>query len=188
MVKLIAGIGSRKTPEYMAQTIMSLTQKLLGRYENLWVRSGHAPGADYMFERAARDRCIIYLPFPRFGDRDGLKILTRNVILWNSVPQKIQQRALKSVEEFHPGYAYMRKPGQIRCHARNFFQIMGSQEQLQPVDAVVCWAEPKGDGVKGGTGQAVRLANHYGIPVFNLFCQKSNEILKGLEKILENKQ
>jgi SpoU rRNA methylase family enzyme len=37
----------------------------------------------------------------------------------------------------------------------------------RPTDLVICWT--KDGAATGGTGQAIRMANHYGVPVLNLF-------------------
>ncbi len=56
--------------------------------------------------------------------------------------------------------------------ARNSQQILG--QNLNDYCAfVVCWtpdgAENATTKQSGGTGQAIRIANHYGIPVINLY-------------------
>jgi hypothetical protein len=58
--------------------------------------------------------------------------------------------------------------------------MLGS-DLKSPVNMVVCWT-PRGEAT-GGTGQAIRMARHYGIPVYNLYDPQS---ITQLSKILEN--
>lgn len=53
-----------------------------------------------------------------------------------------------------------------KLHARNGFQVLG-RDLNSPSDFIVCWTK---DGkASGGTGQAIRIATAYQIPVFNLY-------------------
>jgi len=71
--------------------------------------------------------------------------------------------------------AYLDKKGQRDCWharvfmARNSYQVLGP-DLATPVDFVWCWT-PHG-AVIGGTGQALRIAAAYEIPVFNLATDK----------------
>ena len=49
--------------------------------------------------------------------------------------------------------------------ARNSYQVLGRNLD-DPVEFVICWT-PGGSG-SGGTGQAIRIAKDYQIPVFDL--------------------
>ena len=64
--------------------------------------------------------------------------------------------------------------------ARNYFQVHGDPPHYPMVDFVVCCADrdlkdPKK--VKGGTGQAVRMATKRGIPVFNIRYNRDRDRL-----------
>lgn len=49
--------------------------------------------------------------------------------------------------------------------SRNVYQVLGPNLD-DPVEFIICWTK---DGkASGGTGQAIRIANDYGVPVFNL--------------------
>jgi hypothetical protein len=48
---------------------------------------------------------------------------------------------------------------------RNSYQMLGSDLKIK-TDFVICWTP--GGKMVGGTGQALRMAAYYGIPVFNL--------------------
>ena len=53
----------------------------------------------------------------------------------------------------------------MKLQARNCYQVLG-EHLNDPVKMVICWT-PRGSG-SGGTGQAIRLARAYKIPVFDL--------------------
>jgi hypothetical protein len=183
VLRIISGIGSRKLKNGDFEQISGFAAKLIKKYD-CWIRSGHAPGSDYAWETGAGERCIVYLPFKRFGDRDGLKLKTKSVMCWDKAPEIARRRALTSVYDHHPRYETLDTPGKIRLHARNYFQVFGSQEEIRPVQAVICWADSDGKGgVRGGTGQAVRLANDFGIPVFNMKEMELYKIEQELDKI-----
>ncbi len=71
---------------------------------------------------------------------------------------------------FHP--AWSRLPRAVRAlHARNAHQVLGA-DLASPARFVLCWTpdgslDGRGRRV-GGTGQALRIARHHGIPVFNI--------------------
>jgi len=49
---------------------------------------------------------------------------------------------------------------------RNSHQIFG-WDMLKESDFIICWTK---DGkFSGGTGQALRIADHYGIKIYNLY-------------------
>lgn len=62
-------------------------------------------------------------------------------------------------------------------HARNVLQILGQRTPFTlKSKCVVCWTPDGADGsstetsiLTGGTGQAIRIAKAYGVPVFNLY-------------------
>ena len=60
--------------------------------------------------------------------------------------------------------------GAKKLMARNCHQVLGLDLKT-PVDFIVCWTK---DGtINGGTGQALRIAEAYNIPVYNLFFEES---------------
>lgn len=180
---IIAGIGSRKTPPEILRQIEKLGAYC--RAQGIWVRSGHALGADYAWEKGSRERCIVYLPFPGYGPEE---FHTQQITsLPPSKPQffKIHpaalERAQHSVSQFHKGSQYL-KPFARQCHTRNYFQIMGSKEKEHPVNAVVCWTPlGKRGQATGGTKQALAIAAANDIPIFNLFHDFPDAVLAFLE-------
>lgn len=79
-------------------------------------------------------------------------------------PHHTTPAALELAARFHPAWDRCSDYAK-RLHARNGFQVLGT-DLVSPSAFVVCWTK---DGkASGGTGQAIRIANHFGIPVFNL--------------------
>ncbi|MEC4749885.1 DUF4326 domain-containing protein [Methylomicrobium sp. Wu6] len=151
-----AGIGSRNTPE----DVRAIMAKLARRLNELGfvLRSGGADGADSAFEDGAKNKQI-FLPWEGYNSRD-------------SEFTSPSSEAFRVAEIIHDGWQYL-KPGAQKLMARNSHQILGV-DMRSPADFVVCWTP---DGAEksnqrsrgtGGTGQAIDLADRFGIPVFNL--------------------
>lgn len=156
--KYYAGIGSRSTPD---EILMVMRDAALMLADQGWtLRSGGATGADTAFEqgcRAARHfTCEVYLPWASF-DRAIKSIACRD---------EPEPAAYAIAEQFHPAWDRLSQ-GAKRLHARNVHQILGAYVE-QPVLSkfVLCWT-PNGSG-SGGTGQAIRIAKAYGVPVFDM--------------------
>ena len=95
----------------------------------------------------------IFLPWSSFNKSDSLFV-------------EPDLEAFEIAERFHPAWDDL-SPGAKRLMARNSHQILGPK--LKPSEAslfVLCWTS-RGAKV-GGTAQAIRMAEHYQIPVFNL--------------------
>lgn len=156
-----AGIGSKETPEEVFHWIEFLTSTFHKKHQ-LIMRSGGAPGADTYFERGVDivgGQKEIYLPWKSFNDNPSN--------LYRSHP-----KAEDLAEFFHPSWNNLSR-GAKALHTRNIHQILGINLE-QPTSFVVCWTK---DGVEhgsqttsktGGTGQAIRIASHYGIKIYNL--------------------
>jgi hypothetical protein len=158
-----AGIGSRDTPQPIGLEMQSIAMQLAMR--GFVLRSGAAkprkdapPGtvsADAEFEKGCRmvnGRCIIRLATGHSG-------------------------ALEHARQFHPKWDACSEYAQM-LHARNSLIMLGDYMDV-PVSFVVCWTP--GGAVTGGTGQALRVAAHYGIPVFNLAVQPASALWEWLQ-------
>ena len=66
--------------------------------------------------------------------------------------------------KYHPNWDNLSQ-GAKKLMARNACQVFGITGD-QPVDFIICWT-PNGE-ITGGTGQALRIAKDFNIPVFNL--------------------
>lgn len=159
-----AGIGSRRTPD----EILNLMERLAVALATAgWrCRSGHAAGADQAFERGAAGRADIFLPWPGFNHRP--KPVGR-------VHQQPADWAYLLAAEHHPAWGRLRDPVRAMM-ARNVHQVLGWPGP-PPSAFVVCWTPDGATTAQettqrtGGTGQAIRLADHHGIPVLNLARQ-----------------
>lgn len=142
------GIGSRKTPQDIIFQMEDLAKHLCSCG---WVlRSGGAKGADAAFERGSDAACRkkeIFLPTDIIPD-EAFDIASQYHPTWGGLP------------------AYVKK-----LHARNVQQVLGENLDLAS-KFVICWtpdgAEKETTKETGGTGQAIRIANAYNVPVYNL--------------------
>lgn len=154
-----AGIGSRAVEKMpvVKFDINLISNHLSGK--GFILRSGGADGADKAFEDYAAFKQI-FLPWKGFNG---------SASQFFNPPQE----AFSIAENYHPGWKHL-KPSVRKLMARNVQQILGP-ELNSPSQFVVCWTPDGADGTKiktsketGGTGQAIRIAADYGIPVYNL--------------------
>jgi hypothetical protein len=152
MNKIYAGIGSRACPPEKLHECMLYAMKLaiLG----YTLRSGGAEGCDQGFEVGCTlnyGQKEIYLPWKDFNKN-------------KSPLYDVCDDALKMAERFHPNWKRLTEPVR-KLMARNCYQVMG-KDLKTPVDFIVCWTENAE--VKGGTAQALRIAQEYNIRVYNI--------------------
>lgn len=151
-----AGIGSRKTPKQMLSFM-----KYLGSHMHLngyTLRSGAADGADSAFEigcNLAKGPKEIFLPWNGFN---GRFVSERGV--YCGYPSE----AIVIARDHHPRWSGL-SPAAKKFHTRNVAQVLGRDLQTHS-SLVICWT-PEGK-ISGGTGQALRIANSYKIPILNL--------------------
>lgn len=185
-----SGIGSRETPVDVLHDMEAMARVMEAR--GLTGRSGAADGADTAFEKGAMDigrKFEVFLPWASFDKRSSDTIPNRAPTTLMDKKTEVQAREIAS--KFHEAWNKTRpgpngeqvpvlSNGAKSLHTRNVPQVLGKNLD-SPVKFVMCWGKPKGDEVQGGTGQAVRIANAYGIPVLNLHDQDiRNAILKEL--------
>lgn len=153
-----AGIGSRLTPGdvlYLMEQIAAFLACFGHR-----LRSGCAPGADQAFERGSGGRYELYLPWPEFERRP------------TSIVQLVRPSAFayEIAARHHPAWIRLQRGAQA-LQARNSHQILGADCE-SPSRFVLCWTPDGATTVTssrtGGTGQALRIADAYGVPVWNL--------------------
>lgn len=165
---IYAGIGARDTPPEILDRMASV-----GRYMASWghtLRSGGARGADSAFEKGCvskQGKMEIYLPYQYFNKNESL--------LFGSCIE-----ARKIAKEFHPVWDNLGDRARDFM-GRNSYQILG-KDLNTPTDFVVCWT-PKGQ-IVGGTGQALRIARHFNIPVFNFGSMTVEEVGDAIENII----
>lgn len=146
-----AGIGSRDTPEDVLQYFYQLGYFFA--VKGLILRSGAAQGADKHFEYGAdkaNGEKEIYLPWGNFEGSSS------NLIVSNI-------EAYDIAEKFHPYWSNL-SVGAKKLQSRNSHQVLG-KDLRTPSSFIICWTK-NGRG-QGGTGQAIRMAESYTIPVFD---------------------
>jgi len=147
-----AGIGSRETPNDVLAAFERLGYWLA--HKDYILRSGHADGADSAFERGcakANGAMEIYLPWNGFNGSTSEFVL------------KDDDDAINIASRFHPAFDRLSQGAQ-KLQARNSYQVLGYGLDT-PSAFIICWTK-NGKG-SGGTGQAIRLASEYSVPVFD---------------------
>lgn len=147
-----AGVGSRKTPDPVQETLRSACQRLaeLG----FMLRSGGADGADKACEQgcdAGRGNKEIYLPWRNFNK--------------NKSDLYTVSDTAKKVALYYYGRPFSSQAVE-KLMGRNCYQVLG-HDLRSPASFVLCWTVDGGP--TGGTGQAIRVARDHDIPVFNLY-------------------
>lgn len=151
-MKYYAGIGSRDTPNNILQIMQSIGATLAT--QGFTLRSGGANGADKAFEigcDSVKGSKEIYLPWKGFNNN-------------TSKYYNVSSEAIELASKFHPAWNNLTKPVQLLM-ARNCYQVLGLDLNT-PVEFVICFTY-KGKGL-GGTGQAIRLAKYFNIPIQDL--------------------
>jgi len=162
MKRYFAGIGSRLAPKEIISVFKMFSKKLIEL--DFVLRSGGADGADLFWENCYdlyHGSKEIYLPYKNFNKS-------------NSSFHNISDEAKVLAKKYHPVWNNLSDSNKL-FHARNVYQVLGFS-LTDPCDMVICWTpEGRTDGKEiGGTSQAIRIANDYNIPVFNL--QNSSDI------------
>lgn len=176
MYKFFAGIGSRSTPESYIPLIEKISEKLISR--NYILRSGGASGADTFWENA----------YDKFGGKKEIYLPWKNFNNNSSELYHISNEALERAEYYHPNWSSLSDAAK-KLHARNTYQILGDDSGRYNTngryfgwsfsDMVICYTADGKD--TGGTGQAIRIARQYNVPVYNLYHYGEN-ILQIIEQ------
>lgn len=155
-----ARIGSRETPESVLTDIVKIGQYLAK--EGYVLRSGGADGADTAFEQGCdlvNGEKEIFLPWKGFnGSSSNLYLKGKEI------EEEIQRQAFELAAKYHPGWNFL-SYGAKCLMARNGMQVLG-RNLNDPVSFVICFN--LGGLKRGGTSQALRIANDRDIPIFNL--------------------
>ena len=167
-MKFYAGIGSRRVTPYIEYQIRELAERLA--FDKWCLRSGGASGCDSAFEQGADagyGQKQIFLPWNGFNGK-------------GKVCFDIPREAFSIAARFHPMWTSL-KPAVQTLMARNVQQILGPSCH-EPSDCVICYT-PDGceDGNTttpgtGGTGQALRIATFFNIPIYNLAHRDIDEV------------
>lgn len=148
--KYYTGIGSRKTPEDVLALMKAVAQKLSS--EGYILRTGNAQGADAAFASGST-KTEMYYP--------------EDV---NRLPQEVLSRLVEDACKVHPKGKDLLTYPYRNYLLRDGLQVLGcNYDILQKSKFVLCWT-PMGEKI-GGTAQAIKIAEMYNIPVFNLAKQ-----------------
>lgn len=170
--KFYSGIGSRATPPTTQRIMMYLAREL--ERDGYTLRSGNASGSDDAFARGVVKNAQIWLPWKDFN----LEYQEERPSHTYKIIDRDDSDAYESVMRFHPNPSALSGKAMLLM-MRNFRQIVGDDEPNSQF--VVCWT-PNGE-IKGGTGQALRLARHYDTSVYNLFNMTKEDVLKEIHKL-----
>ena len=157
LARYYTGVGSRKTPASVLALMTRLAQTLASAGWTL--RSGAADGADAAFEAGAGRAAEIYLPWRGFNRH-------------TSPLHEVTPDALMLAAEVHPVWDRLSDAAR-KLHARNCYQVLGSK-LCRPSTFLVCWTPDGATSAQectrdtGGTATAIRLADRFGVPTFNL--------------------
>lgn len=172
-MKYYAGIGSRSCPLNICDAMTQLATTLNNIGYTL--RSGNAISADQAFAKGVFDeKSQIWLPWKEFNF--DFQLLRRKHTY--KVIQVNDSVAFESIDKFHPSPKRLGLQG-VKLMARNYRQIVGLGEPNSQF--VLCWTT-EGREV-GGAAQAIRIARHFSIPVYNLYDMTDIQILKEIEKL-----
>lgn len=163
-----AGIGSKLTPAPVMDAMKRIAAELERRGFHL--NSGGADGADSAFQAGVVDSrsASIFVPWSGFKNSDGV---VPNATLITD--PRITAEARRIAAEHHPVFERLSNGSQA-LHTRNVYQVLGP-DLAHPVRAVIAWTK---DGqASGGTGQAIRLAQTFRIPVINLQIERNLRLL-----------
>lgn len=162
MKKIIAGIGSRETPQHILELFVKCGEYLA---KNDWfLRSGGANGADSAWEEGFKEgKGHIFLPSSNFNNRNVGKIHNLEYI----VPNFSKESEILAFFH-HPAYEKLSQFAK-KLMMRNGNQVLG-ENLCEPATCVVCWTK---NGA-GGTRQAISIAKAYDIPVLDLGAYNAN--------------
>ena len=153
-MKYYTGIGSRETPLDLQKVMTDIAIALSN--DNWILRSGGAEGADSAFEAGAKYKRI-YLPWNNFNNR-----------LVDNCSYVVPPYDEELVYDYHPEAEFL-SPAALKLMSRNSYQVLGD-DLTKPSSFLVCWTSF--GKMKGGTAQAMRIANDYKVPIYNLYYDK----------------
>ena len=136
-----AGVGARETPKETCQIFTELATWM--EEDGYILRSGGADGADKAFERGVDSRRMKEIFYSRHSTAEAEAI----------------------AKKYHPAWD-MCVPVVRQLHGRNSMIVLGRNLD-QPVKVVVAWTDGGRDA--GGTGQTLRVARAYSVPIVNAY-------------------
>lgn len=159
-MNIYTGIGSRNITPHERQLIYQIAEKLL-EYDYVCL-SGNAEGSDNAFQVGSKHNCVLMLPWDGFNEH----VYPHTKALDAYVVGK-EEKGVEAMMELHPHNDTLKDSAKA-LHARNYYQIMGF-DKYPKSEFVICCADRDYNGdIKGGTGQAERIAKKYKVPIINI--------------------
>lgn len=154
-MRYYAGVGSRKTPKEILDLMWRAAVML--RDQGWTARSGHSGDADMAFENGARAAAEIYQPWPGFKGR----------VVWAKfVKDRPDPEAFAIARDLHPNWSSCSTEARA-LHARNVHILCGPDAGKPDLARfMICWTP--GARTMGGTGMSIRIAEYFGVEVYNL--------------------
>ena len=155
--KTYAGIGSRDVPKWVEELIIKTGTWLAQNGYTL--RSGGANGCDLAFEKGCdlvNGKKEIYLPWYKFNYSTSQLYLPSRILEYEGVE-------IEFARKYHPCFDKL-SDGAKKLQIRNSYQVLGNDLET-PCHFIICYTK-NGNG-SGGTGQALRIAKDYNIPIFD---------------------
>jgi hypothetical protein len=155
------GIGARATPNNVLVRMSHISKRL--EHQLFIVYSGGAAeGADAAFI-ASIYFYKVFMPSSYFNYK---RATGNDFIDCSRLPN--WDEAMQTVYKYHPAPHHL-TPFSKKLMARNAYCVLGL-DLKSPVDFVLCWTPNAA--ITGGTGQGLRIAIDYNIPIFNLADDK----------------
>jgi hypothetical protein len=161
-MKSYAGIGSRDITDSEKELIGEIGKHLLN--SGYFCYSGNADGSDITFQESAGKNCVVWLPWAGFNKK-GYDV-SKASYWYDKGKSQLGEKHL----HLHPVYEKLTHGAKLMMR-RNAHQVLGDADKGFPrVEFVICCSNYTHDrkGVWGGTGHAIRIAEKYNIPWFNI--------------------
>ena len=176
MTRYYTGVGhrARNVCEDGKTFMLWLSTEMAQR--DIHLLSGDADGSDEYFERNCQNKCIIYLPYEKFGSYPGRDMSTRHLLTDEEKLYAEGQLFINGILPEISGMGFHSK----KFHLRNFYQAWNYDDLPE-----VCFyyaAEDANRRIEGGTRTAVYTARFFDVPCYNLYTQAGRDIVYNLLK------
>lgn len=165
MTKYYAAVGDQTCPSRYYDIITKITRYF--ESDGYVVRTRGSKGFDEVVDESV-ERKELFVPWRGFEGR------TTNT--YNP-----SQDVFDKAAEFHPRW-YKLNNRVRRIMASATACVLGPDLKSRS-EFVICWTPDAEQG--GGTGQSIRVASYYGIPVFDLAGMPYDELKNGVDNYLE---
>lgn len=158
------GVGSRELTKEGRLVLYDVAMALSDEGYSLSTGDATQGCDDAFWEMALPGHRVRYGPFGKTKYLPETRVIPNDSVIYD--------RANSIAGVCHPTYRWL--PDWMKeLHLRNVFQVLGGNLD-SPREFLVCWTPDGAETTKetskktGGTGTAIRVANMFGVPVFNL--------------------